>query len=299
MQVWMRAMNRCCGHELRKPSEHSAQVGVVLTVLLVCAHSERLSAEPLGRSWPARHQISMDKIGHSSFDGLLRKYVDTDGYVDYTAWKASHADRQTLIDYLVTLGKANPQALASKQAKLAFWINAYNAVTIEGILREYPTSSIRNHTARLVGYNIWKDLPLIVGGRQYSLDSMEHQVLRKMNEPRIHFAIVCASIGCPRLLNRAYVSDRLDEQLTGNARDFFSRAQNLRTDSASGTLLVSSILDWFGEDFGSSTKQQGAYLKPYLPAAAQRVVDSGRLRFRYLDYNWNLNDQKSKRHTGK
>ena len=102
------------------------------------------------------------------------------------------------------LSQANPQAHSTRHAKLAFWINAYNAVTVHGILREYPTSSIRNHTAKLAGYNIWKDLQLAIGGRAYSLDTMEHMILRPEREPQIHFAIVCASIGLSRLLNEAY-----------------------------------------------------------------------------------------------
>lgn len=251
-------------------------------------------AAVLGRSWPTSQRVSIDRVDHSAFDRLLEKHVDSDGFVNYTAWKASREDRQLLLNYLAALGKASPEANASREAKLAFWINAYNATTIEGILREYPTSSIRNHTARLFGFNIWKDLPLIVGGKQYSLDFMEHQILRKMGEPRIHFAIVCASIGCPRLLNQAYVGDKLDDQLTANATDFFSRSQNLKVDMSTGTLYLSSILDWFGEDFGNSPQQQAARLKPYLPATAKRIVESGRFSFRFQSYNWDLNDQKSK-----
>jgi len=123
---------------------------------------------------------------------------------------------------------------------LAYWINAYNALTVEGILRVYPTTSIRNHTAKLFGYNIWKKLYLYSGGGKINLDSIEHKVLRKMDEPRIHFAIVCASIGCPRLLNKAYASDRIDNQLTTNAIDFFSRSQNLQFDSRNSVIHMSS-----------------------------------------------------------
>ncbi|MCP4172364.1 MAG: DUF547 domain-containing protein [Fuerstiella sp.] len=111
----------------------------------------------------------------------------------WRAWHSSAVDIRALDRYLST-GRANQ---TTKNGKLAFWINAYNAATIRGILREYPTTSIRNHTARLFGYNIWKQLQLYVGNKAHSLEGIEHQVLRKMNEPRIHFAIVCASIGCP------------------------------------------------------------------------------------------------------
>lgn len=260
---------------------------------LLVTDSEASAKDPLGRSWPPEQMVSMDQIDHSAFDALLKKYVDLDGFVNYQAWKANPADRQALQQYLVDLSRANPRAPASREAQLSFWINAYNAVTLEGILQVYPTDSIRNHTARIAGYNLWKDLPLLVGGQPYSLDAIEHQVLRKMGEPRIHFAIVCASVGCPRLLNEAYVPSRLNEQLTTNARDFFSRPQNFAID-VQGTMHVSAILDWFGSDFGANQQERFRYLAPYLPEnARQHAVQPG-TRVTFQDYNWSLNDQARK-----
>ena len=125
----------------------------------------------------------------------------------------------------------------------------------------------------------------------YSLEQIEFEVLREMEEPRIHFAIVCASVGCPRLLNEAYAADKLDEQLTINAKDFFSRGQNLRVDAADGVIHLSSILSWFGSDFGDSQSARLAYLTPYLPAAAVPVAGNPKTRVKYLDYDWSLNDQ--------
>ena len=236
--------------------------------------------------------VSLDQIDHSLWDQLLSKYVDDEGMVDYRAWKASGADTNRLDQYLRQLSSASPKVKASREAKLAFWINAYNAGTIRGILREYPTTSIRNHTAKFFGYNIWKDLKLYVGGKAFSLDAIEHEMLRKMSEPRIHFAIVCASIGCPRLLNQAFVSDRVEAQLAANASDFFSRSQNFRYDVASNRFHVSSILDWFEEDFGSSKQQMLKTISPWLPTAkAQQAAESGSVGVSYLDYNWNLNSQ--------
>jgi len=250
----------------------------------------------LGRSVPVGQQISPAKIDHASFDQLLEKYVDKDGLVDYKSWKASSADRKLLQNYLSHLSTANPQLEATKDSKLAFWINAYNAVTIEGILQKFPTPSIRNHTAKVVGYNIWKHLKLKVGADAYSLNSIEHDVLRKMDEPRIHFAIVCASIGCPRLLNQAYTAEDLDDQLASNTKDFFSRPQNLQFDGPSSTLKYSRIIDWFGADFGAGQTKQLDYLFPYFPENVQKQVrvssSAGKLRIGYLEYDWDLNKQK-------
>ena len=246
----------------------------------------------VGRQWPASQRISMNEVDHSSYHKLLQKYVDDDGLVNYKAWHRNLADRKALTVYLEHLGKADSSKPASREAKLAYWINAYNAVTLEGILQVYPTTSIRNHTAKLIGYNIWKNLLLISGDQKINLDSIEHKVLRKMDEPRIHFAIVCASIGCPRLLNEAYTADRIEEQLKNNTTDFFSRSQNLQVDTSNRQLRLSAIMNWFGSDFGQSQQQQIKSVAPYFPKEASRLVEQGEYRVQYLDYDWSLNTQK-------
>jgi len=117
---------------------------MVVAVALINANPERAKAGStvyVGQRGAGR--VSMEKVDHSSWDKLLRKYVDKDGYVNYRSWHASASDRRALSGYLNSLSRANPQVSASKDSKLAFWINAYNAVTVHGILREYPTSSIR------------------------------------------------------------------------------------------------------------------------------------------------------------
>jgi hypothetical protein len=259
--------------------------------VLMAATAPANADEYAGKQWPASAWASMDQISHETFNRLLQKHVDANGMVNYQAWHADASDRAALTSYLELLSRANSNASASREAKLAFWINAYNALTIEGILRVYPTTSIRNHTAKLVGYNIWKKLFLQVGDQQVTLDHIEHKILRPMGEPRVHFAIVCASIGCPRLLNEAYVAGRLEEQLATNTFDFFSRQQNLKTDTQ-GNLYLSQIISWFGGDFGNTTTAQIQALQPYFPPAAQQLVASGRYRIQYQEYDWNLNAQR-------
>lgn len=244
----------------------------------------------VGRNVPAGQQVPVDNVDHSTWNSLLGKYVDANGFVNYTGWRASTADQQALDAYIQHLSAASFPANSTREGRLAFWINAYNAVTVKGILREYPTTSIRNHTAKVVGYNIWKDLQLLVGGRPYSLEAIEHEVLRKMGEPRVHFAIVCASIGCPRLLNEAYMASKLDGQLTINTKAFFADPTKFNIDAKSSTVQLSPILSWFAEDFGSSTAAQMQMIAPYVPAQAQPLVSSGQARVKYLDYDWGLND---------
>lgn len=290
-----------------KPAVRS--VGVLVAMLplsclallgLEAGCAEAASQVTVGRQWPANQRVSMDRIDHSAWNSLLGRYVDTEGMVNYRGWKASAADVKALDAYLANLSRAEPSQPASKEAKLAFWINAYNAVTVRGILREYPTSSIRNHTPKVFGYNIWDDLLLWVGSRQYSLNQMEHEVLRKMGDPRMHFAIVCASIGCPRLLNEAYTAERLDTQLTTNAKHFFADRNKFQYDPRSGSIAVSPILKWFAEDFGQSDAQRLRWIAPFLPSdEARQLALSGRAQVRYLDYDWNLNDQATRPHTAR
>ena len=237
---------------------------------------------------------SMDAIDHSGYDALLQKYVDRRGEVNYTAWTASPGDLRALDNYLNHLSSVDPSTRSSRNAQLAYWINAYNAVTLKGILREYPTDSIRNHTAKLYGYNIWHDLLLYSGGNAYSLDTIEHKILRPAKEARIHFAIVCASRSCPKLLNRAYTPADLEAQLVQNTRDFFASERNFRFDRSANRIQLSSIMQWFAEDFGASKKEQLRKIAPYLPTdAAQRAASTGSASVSYLGYDWGLNDQKT------
>ncbi|MBW3599465.1 MAG: DUF547 domain-containing protein [Planctomycetes bacterium] len=194
-------------------------------------------------------------------------------------------------DYLNTLSRADLVRGATRESRLAFWINAYNALTVQGILREYPTASIQNHAARLVGYNIWRDLLLRVGDQSYSLGRMEHDVSRKLHEPRIHFAIVCASRGCPRLLNEAYTAENLEAQLQANTRHFFADPLKFDYDGQRRELSVSPIVKWYAEDFGSGDAEILKTIAQYLPdEAARQAASTGHARLSYLDYDWSLND---------
>jgi hypothetical protein len=247
----------------------------------------------VGEVVPASARIALPQIRHDGWNDLLQKYVDDQGLVDYAGWQASSADQDRLDLYLRHLSSARLAVGDDRALQLAFWINAYNAVTIKGILREYPTTSIRNHTAVLWGYNIWKDLKLQVGDRQYSLEAMEHRILRKLQEPRIHFAIVCASRGCPRLLNEAYTADEIDEQLARNAKHFFADSRKFRFDVEQQTISVSPILKWFAADFGRTTGEQLDRIAASLPVAARELVAAGKVNVSYLDYDWSLNDRRS------
>ncbi|TWU22670.1 DUF547 domain-containing protein [Bythopirellula polymerisocia] len=269
---------------------------ITLAFLIAAETTSTFAASPvtLGKNLTASERIPIARIDHVQWDTLVKKYVNSKGMVDYERWQKNSSDMQKLDRYLDHLSEVIIAADAKKADQLAFWINAYNAVTVKGILREYPTTSIRNHTAKFFGYNIWDDLQLIVDGKSYSLNQMEHEVLRKMQEPRIHFAIVCASIGCPRLLNEAYVPSKIDQQLTSNAKAFFADPTKFNYDKTMKTIAVSPILDWFSEDFGPTTAEQMQRIAPFVPKEAHDLAGGGQARVSYLDYDWDLNDQAKK-----
>jgi len=271
----------------------AASVIVALGWNTACSAGTKVT---LGQNVGRGQLVSMDQVNHGTWDALLKRYVDDSGNVAYAQWQKSDQDVQALDGYLASLSTADPQGRASKPGQLAFWINAYNAVTVRGILREYPTTSIRNHTAKAFGYNIWKDLQLYVGGQPYHLEQIEHEILRKMGEPRIHFAIVCASISCPRLLNEAFTADRLDEQLPLNTKVFFTNPGNFQFDAGRRQMQLSSILKWFGDDFGNGQAAQLKTIASYLPTReAYDAAIANAASVTYLDYDWGLNDQATAR----
>jgi hypothetical protein len=246
----------------------------------------------LGKVVAEASAVSMSEIDHSSWNQLLQTYVDASGGVNYAALKASMQDSKVLDDYITQLSSASLKKRSTREAQMAYWINAYNAVTVKGILQEYPTTSIRNHTSETGGYNLWKNLLLNVGGQQISLDAIEHKVLRPMGDPRVHFAIVCASEGCPRLLNQAYVGETLDAQLNTNAQHFFSLAQNFQHDARTRSFKLSAIMKWFGTDFGQNQAAQLKAIAPYLPTKeAQAAANANSVRVSHLEYSWKLNEQ--------
>ncbi len=233
-------------------------------------------------------------VGHAAFGALLARYVDDAGRVDYARWKASEDDTRALHAYLADLSGADVAAPAPRAAVLAFWINAYNALTLATVLHLYPTASIRDHAARVFGFNVWKDVKLHVGGRLRSLDDIEHGVLRLMGEPRIHFALVCASTGCPVLRREAYTPDRVDAELDANARAFFGRPDSLKADPDARVVSLSELLKWYGADFATAPAGQVAAVRRFFPATADwDWIDDADVRVEYLPYDWRLNDRRA------
>ncbi len=204
--------------------------------------------------------------------------------VDYGALKKS-PEWNRLVR---SLGASDPEQLGSRAERLAFWINAYNILAIEIVRKNHPIDGIRSIGSLLSP--VWKKKAGSIGGRDYSLDEIEHQILRKMGEPRIHAAIVCASNSCPPLRREPYRADRLDAQLEDNVRRWLADPRKgARIDRASKTLWLSPILDWFEEDFPDGAV---AFVSRHVPqSGADWIRAQGpALRIRYFEYDWSLND---------
>jgi hypothetical protein len=225
---------------------------------------------------------------HSAWTAILQRWV-TDGFVAYAALqREGRAPLQAYLDAL-SATCAEDYETWSREQRLAFWINAYNAFTVQLILDHYPVASIRK-IGWLPGAAFRKKfipMPELKGGA-VSLNDVEHDTLRKdFREPRIHFALVCAARGCPPLRSEAYRASDLDRQLDEQARTFLRDTRKNRFDAAANTLYLSPIFDWFRADFEAVAGSPPAYAARYLddPRAGGRDV-----RIEFTEYDWSLND---------
>ena len=221
--------------------------------------------------------LSLSVVGQKSMHNLwtsaLQEHVDDDGNVNYKSWKK---DTTYLDNYLQTLEENPPVEAWSKSDSLAYFINAYNAVTVKLILDKYPLKSIWNLVTP------WRFKRFTLNGEKVSLNHIEHEILRKMNEPRIHFAINCASASCPKLINVAFESQTMEKQLEQVTRDFINDPK--RNKLSEKKIEISRIFQWFSDDFGNK-KERIAFIRKY---ANQPFNENPKVGF--LTYDWQLNE---------
>jgi hypothetical protein len=249
-------------------------------------------------------------FNYESYSIPLGKYVDDNGMVDYRALKA---DRKELDAFAVALGNLSPEAFGTwaEAEKIAFWINAYNGLTLKAILDHYPiepsfVASLRfpkNSIRQIPG--VWDKLEFRIMGRNMTLDEIEHSRLREnFNEPRIHVALVCAAMGCPSLRNEPFEAEQLSEQLDDQTTRFLGNPKKFRIDRSEGRVYLSPIFDWFGGDFVKSygtdmkfskhKKDERAvlnFVSSYLNKDDTDYLWNGDYDIEYLDYDWTLNEQ--------
>ena len=227
----------------------------------------------------------------SEWDVLLTKYVEPgliDGIslntVDYGKLRLDPVSHQ--IENKLRL--FSPTKLRTHQEKLAFWINVYNIFAVKIVIDNYPLKSIKNVGGLFK--SVWKIKAGRVGGKKYTLDEIEHGILRKMGDPRIHTAIVCASVSCPNLSKKAYNADKLNEQLDMQMSIFLANPnKGMRVDNNQPkSILLSPIFDWFADDFKSSGGVR-KFIKPYIPIRYRDALENTQYPISYMDYNWAIN----------
>lgn len=280
-------------------------VGVMLVLLGVAVMSN-----PLAERSPS------DRFDHSyrSFGQVLRRHV-VGTRVDYAGLLRQRGALDAVVEELGQVERSEFDTWTDHE-QIAYWINAYNAFTLQAIVDNYPIDggwfsflrmAPRNSIKQIRG--VWTKLRWQAAGTAMSLDEIEHETLRVLyDEPRIHFAINCAAVSCPPLRTEPYVGRRLDRQLTLAGRNFLASDTGLQVEGS--TLRLSSIFEWYGEDFvdwyghlvdGSGNAKARAILgvvATYGPAEASRLAQSGDARVRFLGYNWGLNDMKSQYESG-
>jgi hypothetical protein len=240
---------------------------------------------------------------HKAWDALVKKHVVlvAGGNASQLRYAEFAKDRAALKAYLDALSGVPAAQFAAwtREQRMAFLINAYNAFTVELILENYPVKSIKDIGSDLFN-NRWKKKFFKLLGEDSYLDRIEHEILRKpgsYDEPRVHFAVNCASIGCPMLREEAYVAERLEAQLEQQTVRFLSDRSRNRV-GAQGRLEVSKIFDWFKEDWSSGYKgisSREMYFAGYAKLLSdnpeqQKLVADGKAPLAFLDYDWSLND---------
>jgi hypothetical protein len=224
---------------------------------------------------------------HRLLNDLLRGHL-TNGLVDYTALTR---DPRCLDDYLASTASVCREQFDqwSREDRLAFLINVYNASTLRLVRDHYPVSSIRKIGGLFT--SPWKLRVVKLWGEEWTLDEIEHGILRKeYQEPRIHFALVCAARGCPPLRTTAYVGSSLNDDLDEQGRLFLAQSAKNRVDAEANTVWLSPIFDWYGKDFLVEGKSLTDVLSRWMSPTDAAVVTSKVLKVRFTEYDWSLND---------
>lgn len=256
----------------------------------------------------AREMLKVDSgspglatISHANWDAVLQTHVNDQGRVDY----AGISKDERFGKYIEQLKATNASALPGNDDRLAFWINAYNALTIRAVLDTLPKdekawSEYKIIDQKVGGKSLWKGRTFDVGGEHRTLDEIEHEILRKrdgLRDPRIHVALVCAARGCPKLWNRAYWGDSVQIQLVDAMGRFANDPRQLDWDAARGVVKASKILEWYGTDFTDAkfwphADSIGKFMADYVADKDLAVLLSAYTgEFMFNEYDWRLNLQ--------
>lgn len=232
-----------------------------------------------------RRDTDSKPISHTIWNGLLKKHVQADGFVDY---KGFIKDSSTLNQYLRLLETAHPNEKNwSRNEQMAYWINAYNAFTIDLIVRNYPVESIKDIKKGVAFVNSVWDIKFIkIQGYTYDLNNIEHNILRPVfKDARVHAAVNCASYSCPKLLGEAYTADKLESQLDQSMKSFINDPTRNRV--TANKAEISEIFKWFKGDFERDAGSVREYINRYANVKLSKDGDIS-----HIDYDWRLNEAK-------
>jgi hypothetical protein len=277
---------------------------VIISLFMVGVLASRLCAEE-----QAPAEGASPPMNYAAYAAALQHYVNDIGLVNYKGLKAKSTDLDAFTTALAALEPTMYDRWSDKD-KIAFWLNVYNAFTLQAIITHYPVQlpllgSLRfpsNSIRQIPG--VWTALRFAVMGQHMTLDEIEHETLRKQfNEPRIHMALVCAAMGCPPLRNEPYTGDKLEAQLAHQTRRMLGHPLKFRIDRKAGQVYLSSIFKWFGDDFvktyGTNRKFAGHsdtekavlhFISQHLDDNDHNYLISGQYGLKYLDYDWSLNE---------
>ena len=262
-------------------------------IVFLCGVSATVSAAPksdLWDFWNSSNEQSAATIDHQAWQDLLQKYLTSDhpsgvNRFDYAG--ISGADSERLDKYLESLQELDPRDYNRAEQK-AYWINFYNALTVQVILGEYPVKSILKVGGGLFTWGPWDDDHAEVAGETLTLNDIEHRILRPIwNDPRLHFAVNCASIGCPNLQPVPFTAANSESLLDQSAREYMSHKRGAHFDKK-GRLVLSQIFEWYGVDFGDSEREVINALSQYAPKDLGEKMRDHRGKVKY-EYDWDLN----------
>ncbi len=240
--------------------------------------------------WNAAAASNPASIDHRLWDSLLTRYLDArhaSGIARFAYAKVSVEDKRRLRDYLKVLQDLDPRRYARAEQR-AYWINLYNALTVDLVLRHYPVKSIRDIHEDLIAFGPWDDPIAAVAGQTLSLNDIEHRILRPLwKDPRLHYALNCASLSCPNLAARAYTVANTGALLEVGARAYVNHPRGVRVEGK--RLIVSSIYHWYRVDFGATDTALLAHFTRYAEPALAATLKAfhGRIAD---DYDWALNE---------
>ena len=276
---------------------------IITFFILVACSGHTLIINPAGEGINPN-----EENGHNLFTEILKEYV-SEGKVNYRDLR----NDSRLEEYISKLAATDPEKIQNDKAKLAFWINAYNAFTLKVICDNYPIKSINKlhfgglYIGTLLKKTVWDKKFVVINGKKISLNFIEHKIIRAATQdpkaafsqvctetpcPLAHFALVCASKGCPLLRSEAYEGQKLDEQLSDQALIFFGDEDKNYFDVEKKEAHLSKILDWFADDFGKNDEERLLFVANFLPdtlAESIRAIPEG-WKIKHTKYDWSLNE---------